>query len=786
MAEQVQSILEQMVPHLKDLQDRSIFTPTEITSIVERRRKSEYLLHRRNSARKSDYLRYIEDEIMLEKLRKLRKEKVLLELKAEREARYNNNNNSDDDDSDVNDGKQAAYKTSGSGDSHIIRHIHYIYQRTLRKFHYPLDILLNYANFAKDVKSFKHLSRIYAQGIQYHPREVGLWIEASSFEYFGYVAQDYENNSLSKKGDEVIDSKVVGSSISNARILMQRALRINKNSEELWNQYFSLELHYVQKLWGRQQVLEGGVDVTVGDLSGIGSDAEDEDEEEDEEKQEEEHAKWTQSLTTLLPSQIIYKNAIKALPDNIQFRLKFIETCRQFPNTEMLISYIMDSITRDFGSSVEGWVARISFVEEGMMNGEEGIEVGLLGMDNEEEEGGSDDDEEEGERPTKKARVEKEESNELVVAAAVSSGDAALDLLQEALEAVPTSKMYLEGARFLRLRIQRLVDNEEGDEGEDGEDVSYLFQADKDAEGAAQRHVQLLEQLYAQASEKNVTSVSLTLDRVDFLLSTDQLTKAETLLRDAATASSTSTTDDNNARLWLRWAEISSQMEAPSSSSTSILHRALKSTPIHNRHAHTLILTELMQHLMMKPTRSAKVDDELKTLFQKLILLSQGSDYSMPTKKGENADDDEAEEEDTVNVASTFLAYLKYTMDTKDDTAQGNKQEDATRSIYTSVLYHSNYGKSCSGKTGEELLTMKSFFDLCIEYEKTSRSGGSGNTKKNKKEKKKTRKMRLCKLYETGISFYESCGGGSSVWRNIVDGYTRELQDVKYSLRLID
>ena len=776
MAEQVQSILEQMVPHLKDLQDRSIFTPSEITSIVERRRKSEYLLHRRNSARKSDYLRYIEDEIMLEKLRKLRKEKVLLELKAEREARYNNNN-SDNSDSEENDVKQAAYKTSGSGDSHIIRHIHYIYQRTLRKFHYPLDILLNYANFAKDVKSFKHLSRIYAQGIQYHPRVVGLWIEASSFEYFGYVAQDYENNSHSNKlsdGDEGIDSKVVGSSISNARILMQRALRINKNSEELWIQYFSLELHYVQKLWGRQQVLEGGVDVTVGDLSGIGSDAEDE-EEEDEEKQEEEHAKWTQSLTTLLPSQIIYKNAIKALPHNIQFRLKFIESCRQFPNTEMLISYIMDSITRDFGSSVEGWVARISFIEEDMMNGDEGVCGGLLGMDNEEEEDDIDDDEE-GERPAKKARVEKEEPNELV-AAAVTSGDAALDLLQEALEAVPTSKMYLEGARFLRLRIQRLVDQDGGDEGEEEEDVSYLLQADEDSEGAAQRHVHLLEQLYAQAAEKNVTSVSLTLDHVDFLLSTDQISKAETLLRDTATASSTPTTDDDNARLWLRWAELSSQMEAPSSSSTSILHRALKSTPIHNRHAHTLIMTELMQHLMMKQTRTTKVDDELKSLFQKMILLSQGCDYSMPTKK----DDDDKEEDTTVNVASTFLAYLKYAMDTKDDTAQGNKQEESIRSIYTSVLYHSNYGKSCSGKTGEELLTMKSFFDLCIYYEKTSRSGSS-NMKKNKKEKKKARKMRLCKLYETGISFYESCGGGSSVWRNIVDGYTRELQDVKYSL----
>jgi len=285
--------------------------------------------------------------------------------------------------------------------------------------------------------------------------------------------------------------------------------------------------------------------------------------------------------------------------------------------------------------------------------------------------------------------------------------------------------------------------------------------------------------LYAQAADKNVTSVSLTLDQVDFLLSTDQITKAYNLLSIAtAMASSTPTIDDNNARLWLRWAEISSQMEEPSFSSTKILHKALLSTSIHSRRAHNLILTELIQQLMMKPTRTAKVDDELKSLFQKLILLSQGSDYSMPAKKSE--DDDEAdEEEDTVNVASTFLAYLKYTMDTKDDNAQRNKQEDVIRSIYSSVLYHSNYGKSCSGKTGEELLTMKSFFDLCIEYEKTSRSG---NAKKNKKGKKKAKKLRLCKLYETGIGFFESCGGGSSLWRNIVDGYTRELQDVKYSL----
>ena len=89
MAEQVQSILERMVPYLKDLRQRSIFTPTEITSIVERRRKSEYLLHRRSSSNISDYIRYIEDEILLEKLRKLRKEKMIVELKNERQRLRN-------------------------------------------------------------------------------------------------------------------------------------------------------------------------------------------------------------------------------------------------------------------------------------------------------------------------------------------------------------------------------------------------------------------------------------------------------------------------------------------------------------------------------------------------------------------------------------------------------------------------------------------------------------------------------------------------------------------------
>ena len=405
-----------------------------------------------------------------------------------------------------------------------------------------------------------------------------------------------------------------------------------------------------------------------------------------------------------------------------------------------------------------------------------GKRVGFLSVVNEEEEEGGEvgsgddrdnDDEADGERPAKKARVESEDDSNSV-------DDPALDLLQEALEAVPTSKMYLEGTRFLRMRIQRLLlDN---DNAED--DISHLIggAADEDANAAAERHVQLLKEMYANATKKNVSSTSLILDHADFLLSSGQRQEAEQVLSNATTLTLAKTTDTKNVRIWLRWAELSSQVESPSTTPANILRRALKYTPLHDRYAHTLILTELMQYLMNTKPSTSKSNEELKLLFQKLILLSQGSNYSI--SKVKRSDDDEAEDEgaETVNIASTFVAYLKHSILDDDD-------PDGARSIYTSVLYHSNYGKSCSGKTQDEVLSMKSFFDLCIQYEKTNNDGKKRKKGKHQKEKmKKARKMRLCKLYEAGVGFFGSCGGGISVWRNVVDGYTRDLSDAKYSL----
>lgn len=105
-----------------------------------------------------------------------------------------NDDDGENDDGTSNQGrkngkgkKKHAYQSSGPGDSHIISHIHFLYQRLLKKFHYPVEVIVNYAAFAREHKSFHVMSRVYAEGLQHHPREEGLWIEAASFEFFGYV-----------------------------------------------------------------------------------------------------------------------------------------------------------------------------------------------------------------------------------------------------------------------------------------------------------------------------------------------------------------------------------------------------------------------------------------------------------------------------------------------------------------------------------------------------------------------------------------------------------------------
>ena len=86
MAEHVQEALDEMVAPLRDLQEREVFSVAEIHAIVARRRDSEYALRHR-IPRKADFLRYIQAEMDLERLRKLRVKRLRREQREQRQGR---------------------------------------------------------------------------------------------------------------------------------------------------------------------------------------------------------------------------------------------------------------------------------------------------------------------------------------------------------------------------------------------------------------------------------------------------------------------------------------------------------------------------------------------------------------------------------------------------------------------------------------------------------------------------------------------------------------------------
>eukprot|EP00559_Dactyliosolen_fragilissimus_P002446 CAMPEP_0184865004 /NCGR_PEP_ID=MMETSP0580-20130426/16594_1 /TAXON_ID=1118495 /ORGANISM="Dactyliosolen fragilissimus" /LENGTH=460 /DNA_ID=CAMNT_0027363999 /DNA_START=49 /DNA_END=1428 /DNA_ORIENTATION=+ len=391
MAEQVQAALDQMVPALRDLMDKGVFSESETKFIIKRRRESEYLLRRR-IARKSDFMQYIEAERKLERLRSLRSKK-LIAIRAKREREEDETNNK------KRHSNQKKKKWSTFGDVSIVQLIHLIFVRAKRKWGGDLSWHLQHAEFAKEARSFQMLGKIYAEALQKHPKNYSLWIEAASYEFFG---PDVDNRGTSQP---------LGGSIQNARVLLQRGLRINKTSEDLWLQSLCLELHYIQKLQGRREILQL-----------------------DEGKNGEENVSDKEGSSSMILSQkqmhvpkVLYKNAIHSIPDSIHFRLKFLDLCDQFPLTQSLKQEVINSIEHDFGKDVDGWMARAHYIVK---------REGTHALDNLQSC---------NERNSKRLKTE---------------GKEILVLLENATLAVQSPRMFLETVKFIRCYMKKIENDQ--------------------------------------------------------------------------------------------------------------------------------------------------------------------------------------------------------------------------------------------------------------------------------------------------------------------------------------
>jgi U3 small nucleolar RNA-associated protein 6 len=81
MADSAYYHLERMLPELDDLKERGLFSVSEIREIARQRREFEFRLERRSKV-KDDYLKYIDYELKLEKLRRIRKKAIIRQLEA--------------------------------------------------------------------------------------------------------------------------------------------------------------------------------------------------------------------------------------------------------------------------------------------------------------------------------------------------------------------------------------------------------------------------------------------------------------------------------------------------------------------------------------------------------------------------------------------------------------------------------------------------------------------------------------------------------------------------------
>ncbi|KAK7692964.1 hypothetical protein QCA50_004605 [Cerrena zonata] len=198
--ERVQFQQEQMLAELKDLVQKGLFTQKEIKQIMKKRTAFETALVRR-VAKKNDFLRYATYEMGLEALRRKRAERIKIPKGPPTISDYA-----------------------------LVRRQFQIFERALKKFKSDTGLWIQYIQIAKKEGARSLVGRITARALQLFPNIPAFYILAAS----------HELEHLSP---------------SAARSLLQRGIRLNAESVEMWREYVKMELGFVESMRRRWNVL---------------------------------------------------------------------------------------------------------------------------------------------------------------------------------------------------------------------------------------------------------------------------------------------------------------------------------------------------------------------------------------------------------------------------------------------------------------------------------------------------------------------------------------------------
>lgn len=412
-----------MIPELEDFQEKKIFSPAEVKSIVKKRTAYEYKF-KRQSPQLNDFLSCIQYEMTLDKLRHKRK-------------------------------KNLGIRKVLASDYGCKSRVHFSYERALRKFGSDVELWLEYIGFAERTNSSKQLGKIFPRALQMHPNKPELWVKAALWEF---------------RTNQNVDA---------SRVMFQRGLRFNKSSQGLWLHFFKMEMEYIMKLLDRKKLIAA----TFAATNLMDGDDSADDSEEEAEKRAKKIEEDIQNgvaldldekdkvfLSGIIP-RAVYKNAVasKELKDNLSFRLKFLDL---IPNEllltkeldyQPLIQAVYESIAADFPDNEAAWEKRADRAlevaslkqEQAHKNGE--ANEGDSDNDNKDEEGSavssgkrkrSDADS----NSNKKQRINGSDGTDRTVEGTLVEASA-LGVWEEAVGAVASANIWEKYASFLQSRI---------------------------------------------------------------------------------------------------------------------------------------------------------------------------------------------------------------------------------------------------------------------------------------------------------------------------------------------
>ncbi|PNF31407.1 U3 small nucleolar RNA-associated protein 6-like protein [Cryptotermes secundus] len=295
MAEFVEYRAEGMIPELEQMGQIGLFEKHEIRTIIKKRKEFEYKIQRRTKC-KEDHLRYIQYEMDLLKLLRLRREK-----------------------------KGVTHKKADI-EFVITNRVNRLFKQAIQRFKDDVKLWISYIKFCKQMRFRSSVSRTLVQMLQVHSDKPKLWRLAANWEF-------EESHS-----------------VENARQFLLRGLRFHPGSKCLFAEAFRLELQYAamkRKQQREKKEVEGRKN-PVGERSytSVPSSTE-------EEQTHCQHDGTEEVSDQVLEgrlAEVIYESAIKKIHD-VHFLIDLLAIAKEYDFTSKLqfkmVTYMIQTFSND-------------------------------------------------------------------------------------------------------------------------------------------------------------------------------------------------------------------------------------------------------------------------------------------------------------------------------------------------------------------------------------------------------------------------------------------------------